>query len=296
MTEPARLQTLGPEVEPVPPVSVPVAVPLPRLPNDRLRDVVRARLLAARALEREPPERYGFSVAAATRLFMVTSVFYRWYFRTQCFGLENLPRGPMLLVANHGSHVLSWDGANIVTACLLDAGPPRLVHGMAEHRLMDLPILGRVARRIGAVDGRRPACMSLLRSGATVLTFPEGARALVRPFSQRYQLAPFGHGFAHVALAAGVPVVPVAVIGAEEEAPLLANPTWLRKLIRTPVAPLTPTLFVPLPVRYRIHFGTPLRLSGPATAERVSRETARVRQAVIELVEQGLAARQHIFF
>jgi 1-acyl-sn-glycerol-3-phosphate acyltransferase len=266
------------------------------MPIGRLRDDVRARLLQARALEREPPERYGFSVATATRLFMITSVFYRWYFRTQCFGLENLPSGPMLLVSNHGSHVLSWDGANIVTACLLEADPPRLVHGMAEHRLMELPILGRVAQRIGAVDGRRPACISLLRSGATVLTFPEGVRALARPFSQRYQLAAFGHGFAHVALATGAPIVPVAVIGAEEEAPVLANPAWLRKLIRTPVAPLTPTLFVPLPVRYRIHFGAPLRLSGPATPERVSRETARVRQAVSDLVQQGLAAREHIFF
>jgi 1-acyl-sn-glycerol-3-phosphate acyltransferase len=294
MTEPARLPTLP--AEPTVPASVPAPVPPRRLPIGRLREAVRARLMEARALEREPPERYGFSVDAATRLFMVTSVFYRWYFRTQCFGLEHLPRGPMLLVSNHGSHVLSWDGANIVTACLLDADPPRLVHGMAEHRLMELPILGRVARRIGAVDGRRPACISLLRSGATVLTFPEGARALARPFSQRYQLAPFGHGFAHVAIATGVPVVPVAVIGAEEEAPLLANPAWLRKLIRTPVAPLTPTLFVPLPVRYRIHFGTPLRLSGPVTAERVAREVARVRQAVVDLVAQGLAARQHIFF
>src|SRR5262249_61702607 len=104
-------------------------------------------LLGARALESLPPVRYGFSVDAATWLFLFTSVIYRWYFRTQCFGLEHLPRGPVLLVANHGSHALAWDGANIVTACLLDAEPPRLVHGMAEHRLMELPVLGRAARR-----------------------------------------------------------------------------------------------------------------------------------------------------
>jgi len=232
---------------------------------------VRRRLSCARALESLPPERYGFSVASATWLFLITTVIYRWYFRTQCFGLEDLPRGPVLLVANHGSHALAWDGANIVTACLLDAEPPRLVHGMAEHRLMELPVLGRAARRIGAVDGTRPSCISLLNAGAAVLAFPEGIRALTRGFRRRYQLGQFGRGFAHVALATGVPVVPVAVIGAEEEAPLIANPGWLRRLMRTPVAPITPSVVMPLPVRYRIHFGTPLWLHGPPTPDRVGR-------------------------
>ena len=201
-----------------------------------------------------------------------------------------------MLVSNHASHVLSWDGANIVTACLLDAKPARLVHAMAEHRLMDLPILGRAARRIGAVDGTRPACVDLLRGSAVVLTFPEGVRALARPFRDRYRMAPFGHGFVHVALEAGVPIVPVAVIGAEEEAPLLANPAWLRRLLRTPVAPITPTLFVPLPVRYRLHFGTPLRLDGPATADGVAREAERVRRTLEVLIRHGLATREHLFF
>lgn len=276
--------------------SAPALLQPPRVkPWRGLRAEIRTRLQRARSLERVPPERYGFSVAVASWLFLVTGFMYRWYFRVRCFGLDNLPRGPMLLVANHGSHVLSWDGANIITAGLLDADPPRLVHGMAEHRLMELPILGRAARRIGAVDGRRPACMSLLRSGATVLTFPEGARALTKPFRDRYQLAPFGHGFVHVALATGVPIVPVAVIGSEEEAPLIANPGWLRRLVRTPVAPITPTIVLPLPVRYRIHFGAPMRVYGPATDERVASEAERVRQAVADLVQRGLAEREHIF-
>jgi 1-acyl-sn-glycerol-3-phosphate acyltransferase len=98
-----------------------------------------------------------------------------------------------------------------------------------------------------------------------------------------------------VALETGVPIVPVAVIGAEEEAPLLANPAWLRRLLRTPVAPITPTLFVPLPVRYRLHFGTPLRVSGPATPDCVAREAERVRRALEDLIRHGLARREHLF-
>jgi 1-acyl-sn-glycerol-3-phosphate acyltransferase len=202
----------------------------------------------------------------------------------------------MILVANHGSHALAWDGANLVTACLLDARPARLVHGMAEHRLMTLPVLGRAARRIGAVDGRREACGNLLAGGAAVLTFPEGVKALERRFSDRYRLGSFGHGFMHVALAARVPIVPVAVIGPEEEAPLVANPHWLRALIRTPTAPLTPTLFVPFPVRYRIHFGSPYYPSGPVTPQRVARQVEYVRSTLAELIDHGRAVREHVFF
>src|SRR3989454_7427269 len=259
-----------------------------RLPGLRrflvFRDEVRSRLLEARALEHRPPERFGFSLDAAARLFLVTGFVYRRYFRVECHGVEAMPSGPVLLVANHGSHALAWDGAMIVTACLLEAEPPRLVHGMGEHRLMDLPVLGAAARRIGAVDGTRPACADLLRGGAAVLTFPEGVRALEKPFRERYRLRPFGHGFVHVALAARTPIVPVAVIGAEEEAPLLANPRWLARLLRTPTAPLTPTLFVPFAVKYRIYFGAPLRFGGPAVPQLVARNVDRVRMALQELI------------
>jgi 1-acyl-sn-glycerol-3-phosphate acyltransferase len=257
---------------------------------------VRARLAEACALENPPPERFGFRFDTAARLFMVTGFFHRFYFRVDCEGIDSLPEGPMMLVANHGSHVLSWDGAMIITSCLLDAERPRLVHGMAEHRLMELPVLGAAARRIGAVDGRREACADLLRSGGAVLTFPEGVKALQRPFRDRYRLVAFGHGFMHVALATGVPVVPVAVVGAEEEAPLLGNPRWLARLVRTPVAPLTPTLVLPLPVKYRVHFGPPMRFRGPASPDVVTRHVASVRSTLQELIQHGLATRDHVFF
>jgi 1-acyl-sn-glycerol-3-phosphate acyltransferase len=275
---------------------MPGAPPARRKHGLRLRHEVHERLLAARAMEAIPPETFGFSTDTATWLFTITCAMYRWYFRTECFGIENLPSGPLLLVANHGSHVLAWDGANIISACLLDADPPRIAHGMGHHRLMELPFLGRVAARIGAVDGRRPACLSLLRGGATVLTFPEGIRALERSFRDRYRLVSFGRGFVHVALEAGVPIVPVAVIGAEEEMQVLANPNWLKRLLRMPVAPIAATVLLPLPVRYRLHFGAPIHLSGKATPEYVACSAEHVRGQLQALIDRGLAARRHIFF
>lgn len=286
------------------PVGVPAPEPPPsrwsRVPGlrrlARFQALIRARLAEAAAFENPPPERFGFRFDIASRLFLVTGVFHRFYFRVECHGIENLPRGPVMLVANHGSHVLSWDGAMIMTACLLEADPPRLAHGMAEHRLMELPVLGTAARRIGAVDGRRDTCTELLRAGGVVLTFPEGVNALRRPFRERYQLRNFRQGFMHVALATGVPIVPVAIVGAEEEAPILANPRWLARVLRTPVAPLSPTLVVPLPVKYRLHFGPPLRFRGPAAPDAVGRHVATVRGSVQELIRRGLTMRRHVFF
>jgi len=288
-----------PNLRPIPNVAVepePAAPPRGVRGRRAARKHLRAQLARACTLEARPPERFGFRLDVAARLFGVTSFFYRRYFRVQCQGIESLPSGPVILVANHGSRVLAWDGAMIVTACLLDAEPPRLVHGMAEHRLMTLPVLGAAARRIGAVDGRRPACEDLLRGGAAVLTFPEGVRALAKPFRERYRLLGFGHGFVHVALNTGAPIVPVAVIGAEEEAPLLANPAWLARLVRTPVAPITPTVVFPLPVKYRLHFGAPIRLKGTGGPEVIARHAQHVRAVLQDLVGHGLAARRHVFF
>jgi 1-acyl-sn-glycerol-3-phosphate acyltransferase len=260
--------------------------------QNRLRD----RLAEAAAREDPAPERFGFRLSTASQLYLITSFFFRRYFRVECHGLDRLPSGPVILVANHGSRVLAWDGAMIITACVLEAEPPRLVHGMAEHRLMTLPVLARAARRIGATDGRREICEDLLRAGGTVLAFPEGVRALRRPFRDRYRLSEFGHGFVHVAFSTGAPIVPVAVIGAEEEAPLLANPAWLARLLGTPVAPLTPTLVVPLPVKYRLHFGSPIWCHGAPTRENVARHVASARGALAALIHGGLAARSHVFF
>jgi 1-acyl-sn-glycerol-3-phosphate acyltransferase len=229
-------------------------------------------------------------------MYRITSWLYRRYFRTECHGIEHLPAGRVVLVANHGSHALAFDGANILTACLLDAEPPRLLRPMADHRLMQLPVLGKSARRIGAVDGDRSECIKLLRENAAVLTFPEGTRAHDRRFRDRYRLAPFGHGFAHVAMAARAPIVPVAVIGCEEEAPSLGNPRWLRRLMKTHAAPITPTLVVPLPARYRLYFGEPIHLSGPATEANVTAGVRTVRDTLGAMLAEGLAARRHVFW
>ena len=274
--------------------TAPVVLPTTRRPPRWSKAYAAKRIRQALAIE-GTDERL-FDVAAAARVYRTTGWLYRHWFRTECHGIEKLPPGRVMLVANHGSHALAFDGASILTACLFQAEPPRIVRPMADHRLMDLPMLGTSARRIGAVDGKPTSCINLLRDGATVLTFPEGTRAHQRRFRDRYKLAPFGYGFARVALLARTPIVPVAVVGAEEEAPLLANPRWLRKLVGTHSAPITPTLVFPLPAKHRLWFGDPIDLTGPITSGTVSTGVRLVREALAALLAHGLATREHVFW
>jgi 1-acyl-sn-glycerol-3-phosphate acyltransferase len=300
MTKPRQLSSEAgrvPEVAPAPALERAALPASPiRRPLRALARIVRERLELAQSAEWPRPSRFGFQPDRAARFLVVTSLFRDHWFRVEPHGLENLPAGPFLLVANHGSHLLAWDGAMIVTVCLLDADPPRLVHGMADHGLMKLPVLGHVARQIGAVDGTRASCRALLRAGGVVLTFPEGMRALGKRFRDRYRLESFGSGFALVALETGVPIVPVAVIGAEEESPIIANLGWIARRLGIAVAPLSPTLVFPMPVKYRIHFGAPMHLLGAATVENAAREAVRVRGVLQDLLVRGVAARRHLFW
>jgi 1-acyl-sn-glycerol-3-phosphate acyltransferase len=133
------------------------------------------------------------------------------------------------------------------------------------------------------------------------LTFPEGTRGLSKTIQQRYQLARFGRGFARLALQAGAPVVPAAVIGAEEQYISVANLSSLAKSFGLPSVPIIPQLLVPggqlpIPTKYHLRFGEPIVLEGsPESEESLESQVARVRAAVQKLVEQGLTDRQGWF-
>jgi 1-acyl-sn-glycerol-3-phosphate acyltransferase len=123
-------------------------------------------------------------------------------------------------------------------------------------------------------------------------------RGLNKPWSERYRLQKFGRGFMRLALESGVPIVPVGVVGAEEQAPALVDLQPLARLLSMPAFPITPTILpFPLPVRHRIWFGEPLRFEGSPEAEdpEIDEKVERVRAAVAALLVKGLAARTGVF-
>ena len=235
-----------------------------------------------------------FAVAAAAPFVWL----YRRYFRVTLHGLENVPaEGRLLLVSNHSGQ-LPFDAIMIIVAMLVEKDPPRVVRALVEKWVATLPFVSAFYARIGQIVGTPENCRRLLAADEALLVFPEGVRGLNKPFSERYRLRPFGHGFMRLALEARAPIVPVGVVGAEEQAPALFDLKPLARLLSMPAFPVTPTLLpLPLPTHYHIHFGPPLHFIGSPDEEdaETERKVAEVQAAVQGLLELGLAGRAGVF-
>lgn len=226
------------------------------------------------------------------------------YFRAETHGLDNIPDdGPVLLIANHSGQ-LPLDGMMIGTACLLRKDPPRMIRSMVEHWVPTLPFVSWIFARAGQVVGTRENARTLLKLGNCLLVFPEGARGISKTYDRAYQLEEFGLGFMRLALETGTPIVPVGVVGAEEQMPAIANIKPLGRALGMPAFPITPTWpllgplgALPLPVKYHIHFGQPMRFTGaPDDEDRIVRaQVEQVKDAIRGLIDRGLRERKGVF-
>jgi 1-acyl-sn-glycerol-3-phosphate acyltransferase len=238
---------------------------------------------------------YSRSVIAATALLS------RSYFRTVVSGIEHLPRGRALLVANHSGQ-LPIDGIIIAISVFLEANPPRIARAMVEKWSQTLPFVSTFFTKSGQVVGVPENARRLLARGEALLVFPEGIRGLSKTIRHRYELADFGLGFMRLALETDSPIVPVAVVGAEEQYISVANVKSVAKMLHLPYFPVIPQLLLPfgqlpLPTRYHLYFGEPLRFRGdPDDDDSVIEEKVWVVKATIQsMLNQGLAARKHLF-
>ncbi len=250
-------------------------------------------------------DRTGFHLDTAARFLLPAALLYRYWFRVETHDIDRVPPGRVLLVANHSGQ-FAYDGAMLGVAMLFEARPPRLARGMGEYFLWRMPFMGTLAARIGALVGTPENCAAMLEAGECVMVFPEGARGANKPFRKRYQLQRFGLGFMRLALETRTPIVPVAILGAEEQQPGLANLEGLGRRLGLPSFPITVTApwFGPLgmafalPVKYRIHFGEPLFFEGEAHEEDASIQARvdLVRDALAQAIREGLRRRRGIFF
>ncbi len=226
---------------------------------------------------------------------------YRSYFRAEAHGIEHVPAsGRVMFVANHSGQ-LPFDGLVIGSAVFLEPPQPRLVRSMVEHFVPTVPFASYLLSRWGQITGTPENCRRLLRQDEAILVFPEGARGISKPFSKRYQLAEFGLGFARLALETDTPIVPVAVIGAEEQAPAV-NLKPLARLFGAPSFPVVPyppfVPLVPLPVKYRLYFGEAMKLTGDPDDddELLEDQVKAVRNRIQSMIHLGLRARKHVFW
>ena len=247
---------------------------------------------------------YGFHPDSARSAMLPAALLYRYYFRAETFGIENVPEGRVLLIANHAGQ-FAYDGAMLTVAMLLEAQPPRICRGMGEYFLFRLPFVGQTGARMGMMVGTPENCIHMLEKDECVMVFPEGARGANKPFHKRYQLQRFGQGFMRLALSTGTPIVPIGFVGSEEQQPGFANFEEAGRALNLPSLPITITMpwlgpfgaMAALPVKYRIHFGEPLYFEGDGNEEdeAIQERVDVVKRAMAGLLEHGRAQRSGIF-
>lgn len=243
---------------------------------------------------------FGYDPEAVKLLAPLLMFLKERWFRCEVHGIDNVPGdGRFLLIGNHSGQ-LPFDAAMIGTTVLADAPRPRLVRSMVERWSAELPFMSSLFVRTGQVVGDPLTCTRLLEAEEAVMVFPEGARGISKLFAQRYQLSSFGHGFMRLAMETRSPIVPVAVIGAEEQAPAVADIKPLARLLGFPAMPIIfPQLLpLPLPVKYRIWFGEPMEFPGSADEDDdvVAGHVKKVKHTIQRMIAHGLDQRRSVFF
>lgn len=273
-----------------------------RIAEDALGEELDARLARIRTHPNEAGvDPFGFDAATARYALALSAFLHRFYFRTEVHGIDRLPEGRVLVIANHSGQI-PIDGLIIGTALMLDAEPPRFPRSMVERWSAELPFVSVLFPRCGQVVGSPDNARRLLEQDEALVVFPEGSRGISKTFDHRYKLVEFGLGFMRLALETNTPIVPVGVVGGEEQLISVANLKPLARLLSMPAFPVIPQLALglafPLPSRYRLYFGEPMVFSGdPDDDDSVIEEKVTMVQKTIQsIVNRGLKERRAIFW
>jgi 1-acyl-sn-glycerol-3-phosphate acyltransferase len=223
--------------------------------------------------------------------------------------VDNIPAsGPCLLVANHSGGPLPYDGLMLRTTVRRERGE-RDLRWLAEDFVYHLPFVGTAMNRLGAVRACQENAERLLGGGRLVAVFPEGAQGIGKLYKERYRLQRFGRGgFVRLCLRTRTPLVPAAIVGAEEANPMLYRVEYMAKTLGVPFLPITPTFpalgplgLLPAPTKWKVGFGEPITFDGypPDAADDdllVERLTERVRATIQSMLDHTLAARTSVWW
>ncbi len=254
-------------------------------------------------------DEFGMDPAFVKQVKPFFDFLYYNYWRVSVEGLQHIPsEGGGLIVANH-SGTLPYDGSMIGAAVANEHPSRRDVRFLVEDFVYHFPFLGTFMYRIGGVRACQENAERLLTRGHLVTVFPEGVKGIGKLYKERYRLQRFGRGgFIKLALRTRSPIIPTAVIGAEEIHPLLYKSTILARPFGIPYIPLTPTLpllgpagLLPLPSKWTIVFDEPIALTeyGPEAAEDqllVNKLSEMVRGRIQNLVTEALKKRRSVWF
>lgn len=276
------------------PVDIPPEVDEPEpLPDPRRSDV----------------DEWGRSERWRQLAHKVYAPLYDSWFRVEWEGLEHVPTdGGALLVANHAAAIPS-DAPAIMHGVETELDRP--VYGLADHFFKGVPVVGTLWARNGGVVAHPDNAYRLLREqGQLVLVFPEGTKGPGKTYNERYRLRRFGRGgFVEIAMRAGVPIVPIAVVGAEESMPTLFKLNTMAKVLGVPYFPVTANMlaFGPLgvvayfPAKFKLRVLEPVTFDVAPDQSRYSRsrimdESEAIRQRIQEELYDMLRQRRSVWF
>lgn len=234
---------------------------------------------------------------------------YERWFRVTWEGMDNIPpEGGALLVANHAAAIPS-DAPAIMHGIEVEMGRP--VYGLADHFFKSVPVVGTLWARNGGVVAQPDNAYRLLREqGQLALVFPEGTKGPAKTYDERYRLRRFGRGgFVEIAMRAGVPIIPIAVVGAEESMPTITRLPAVAKVLGLPYFPITANMLAlgPLgalayfPAKFTIRVLEPVTFDEPPDQPRYSRSrimdaSEEIRQSIQEALYDMLQKRRSVWF
>jgi 1-acyl-sn-glycerol-3-phosphate acyltransferase len=246
----------------------------------------------------------GHDLTFLERAAPVLEFLWSRYFRVRLLGLENVPpSGAALLVANHSGGI-PYDGAMLLYGIYREHPAHRRVRPLVANFAFHSGWMSHVVARIGGVRASTETGLPLLAAGNLVAVFPEGLKGVGKLYRERYRLARFGRGgFVRLARESGAPMLPVAIIGAEEIHPVLAKVTALAEPLGLPYIPITPTFpwlgplgLLPVPTKWTIQIGAPVPAPTPGDDEGTARAAEAVRSSIDGMIADLLAQRRSILF
>ncbi|MBW8740704.1 MAG: acyltransferase family protein [Streptomyces turgidiscabies] len=255
-------------------------------------------------------DEFGYDAELTDQVLMsLVRPLYEKYFRVEVKGIENIPaEGGALIVANH-SGTLPLDGLMMQVGVHDNHPAGRHLRLLAADLVFMLPVVNELARKAGHTLACAEDAERLLERGELVGVMPEGFKGIGKPFSDRYKLQRFGRGgFVSTALRQGAPIIPCSIVGAEEIYPMIGNAKTLARVLGIPYFPITPTFpwlgplgAIPLPTKWTIQFGEPIRTDHypPEAAEDpmlMFNLTDQVREQIQHTLYKLLVQRRSVFF
>ncbi|HTN87107.1 MAG TPA: lysophospholipid acyltransferase family protein [Sorangium sp.] len=258
----------------------------------------------------EEVDEFGFDPKSEARYRPLFDFLYRHYFRIDLEGIEHIPgEGRCVVVSNHSGGPIPYDGLMLRAAVRREHPAQRELRWLADDFVYYLPFAGTLMNRLGAVRACQENAERLLAAERLIAVFPEGAKGSGKLYKDRYQLQRFGRGgFIRLCLRTRTPLVPCAIVGAEETNPLLYRVEHLTRALGIPYLPITPTFpalgplgLVPAPTKWKIRLAEPVRFDayGPEAADDeilVRRLAERVRATIQGLIDDTLATRKSVWF